>query len=136
MSTTPHDDLVRAILSHPEHAAGELQYLLPPELSARIDWRTLELVPGRFVDEALQHSESDLLFRVQLDGQETFLYLLFEHQSTLDPLMPYRQLRYTVRFWQTWLQDHPAATRLPVVIPMLLCHAPSGWTVPTRFEDL
>lgn len=27
MSTTPHDDLVRAILSHPEHAAGELRYL-------------------------------------------------------------------------------------------------------------
>jgi predicted transposase/invertase (TIGR01784 family) len=136
MSTTPHDDLVRAILSHPEHAAGELRYLLPPEVGARIDWTTLELVPGNFVEEALQGSYTDLLFRVRLGGQAAFLYVLFEHQSTPDALMPFRHLEYAVRFWKTWLADHPDATRLPVVIPMLLCHAPRGWTVATRFEEL
>jgi hypothetical protein len=50
--------------------------------------------------------------------------------------MPFRLLKYAVRFWATWVEDHPEATRLPAVIPMLLCHAPRGWTVATRFEDL
>lgn len=136
MSTTPHDDLVRHILSHPEHAAGELQHLLPAGLSARMDWSTLELVPGNFVDEALQGRYSDLLFRVQLGGHPAYLYLLFEHQSGPDALMVFRQLRYAVRFWEGWLEDHPGASRLPVVIPLLLCHGPSGWSAATRFEDL
>lgn len=76
MSTTPHDDLMRHILSHPEHAAGELQHLLPPEVSARVDWSTLELVPGNFVDESLQGSYSDLLFRVQVGAAPADLYLI------------------------------------------------------------
>jgi hypothetical protein len=136
MSTTPHDELVRAVLLHPEHAAGELRFLLPPEVGARIDWGTLELVPGNFVEESLQKSYSDLLFRVRLGAHPAFVYLLFEHQSSLDRLMPFRLLKYAVRFWDTWLEDHPGATHLPAVIPMLLCHAPRGWTVATRFEEL
>src|SRR5690348_10227818 len=74
MSTRPHDALIRDVLTHPEHAKGELQHMLPADLCARLDWATLVLVPGTFVDDALQDSYSDLLFRVQLDGRSTYLY--------------------------------------------------------------
>jgi predicted transposase/invertase (TIGR01784 family) len=136
MTTTPHDNLVRDILAHPEHAQGELQHLLPAELSARIDWPALELVPGTYVDEALRDSYSDLLFRVPLSGRAAFLYLLLEHQSTPHALLLFRQLKYAVRFWDDWVEDHPGAAKMPVVIPLLLCHGPKGWSVATRFEDL
>jgi hypothetical protein len=136
VTTKPHDALFRSTFSQPEHAAGELQHLLPPELSARIDWPTLTLVPSSFVDEALRDSQSDLLFTAALDGKEAFIYLLFEHQSTPDALMVFRELKYEVGIWDGWLKEHPKAKKLPVILPILLCHGPSGWSAATRFEKV
>ena len=64
------------------------------------------------------------------------LYLLFEHQSTDDPLMAFRLLRYMVRIWDEHLRDHPGATRLPAILPLVLHHSPDGWTSPTDFHAL
>lgn len=150
MSTKPHDSLFHDTFEHPEHARGELQHLLGAELAARFDWSTLELVPGSFVSEELKDSHSDLLFRVQLGGRETYVYLLFEHQSRPEPLFVFRELQYSVRFLTTWLEDREGAaagarsarrrrarvTRLPVVIPILLYHGPPAWPYATRFEDV
>jgi predicted transposase YdaD len=69
MSTTPHDALFKTIFSQPEHAAGELRLALPPSLVAHIDFATLTLRPGSFVDEALRERSTDLLFSVQLAGR-------------------------------------------------------------------
>jgi predicted transposase/invertase (TIGR01784 family) len=136
VSTKPHDAFVRATFSQPEHARGELMHLLPAALSARLDWSTLAPAPSSFVDEALQDSQSDLLFTVQLDGRPAFLYLLFEHQSTVDPLLVYRELKYEVRIWDKWLEANPRARKLPAILPILLSHAPEGWSAATRFEQL
>jgi predicted transposase YdaD len=136
VSTKPHDAFVRATFSQPEHARGELMHLLPAALSARLDWASLALTPSSFVDQALEDSQSDLLFSVQLDGRPAFLYLLFEHQSTPDPLLVYRQLKYEVRIWERWLEEHPRARKLPAIVPVLLSHAPGGWAAATRFEEL
>jgi predicted transposase/invertase (TIGR01784 family) len=135
MSDQPHDNLARGVFMHPEHAAGELQHILPPELSARIDWSTLKLVPGAFVDEALQATFSDLLFSVLLDGRDGYFYLLLEHRSSPEKFQILRLLKYIVRFYERWLSDHPGASKLPVVIPIVLSHGRT-WTCPLRFEEL
>jgi predicted transposase YdaD len=146
MSTRPHDNLFHDTFEHPEHARGELQHLLGADLSARFDWSSLQLVPGTFVNEELRDSHSDLLFRVLLGGHTAYIYLLFEHQSSPEPLFVFRELQYTVRFLSTWLEDHEATvtasgkqipvTKLPVVIPILLYHGPVRWPYATRFEDV
>ena len=51
--STPHDALFKYVFSQPEHAASELLAVLPRELSARLDWTTLKLEPGTFVDPHL-----------------------------------------------------------------------------------
>jgi predicted transposase/invertase (TIGR01784 family) len=136
VSTKPHDAFVRATFSQPEHARGELMHLLPGALSARLDWSTLTLAPSSFVDEGLEDSQSDLLFTIELDGRPAFLYLLFEHQSTADPLLVYRELKYEVRIWDEWLEANPKARKLPAIVPILLSHAPGGWSAATQFEQL
>jgi predicted transposase YdaD len=146
MSTRPHDNLFRDTFEHPENARGELSHLLGAELGARFDWSTLELVPGTFVDDDLRDSHSDLLFRVLMGETAAYIYLLFEHQSTPEPLFVFRELQYTVRFLTTWLEDHKPAVegsagrsplmKLPVVIPILLYHGPTRWPYATRFEDV
>jgi predicted transposase/invertase (TIGR01784 family) len=96
----PHDALFRFTFSQPEHAAALLKSNLPAAIAEQIEWSTLALEPGSFVDEQLAWRHSDLLFTVNLEGRETFIYLLIEHQSSPDPQMAWRVLRYVARLGQ------------------------------------
>jgi predicted transposase YdaD len=132
----PHDALVKTTFSQPEHAAGWFRHTLPPALAARLDFTTLTLRPGSYVDEALRERHSDLLFSITTTGgKPLLLYLLFEHQSTVDPLMVYRLLRYMVRIWEDYLAPRPEAKRLPPIVPLVLHHSATGWTASTAFQD-
>jgi hypothetical protein len=136
MAKTPHDALFKSTFSQVEHAAGELRRMLPPRLLERMDFSTLTLCPGSFLDEALKERSTDLLFSVAIAGREAFVYLLFEHQSTVEPRMAFRLLRYMVRIWESWLVDHPEALRIPAIVPIVLHHSETGWTAETAFEAL
>ncbi|NUQ77942.1 MAG: Rpn family recombination-promoting nuclease/putative transposase [Polyangiaceae bacterium] len=136
MPSNVHDLLFRGTFSQPEHAASILRLLLPPALVARLDWSTLAHCPGSFVDEALSERFTDLLFSVVFGGRPSLLYLLFEHQSQSEPFMAMRLLRYEVRIWEAWLKDHPAAKRVPAILPVVLHHSPKGWTAEVSFEAL
>lgn len=137
MSTpNPHDALFKATFSQPEHAAGEIRAVLPPAISARIDFTALTLRPGSFVDDALKERHSDVLYSAPVAGRDALIYVLLEHQSTDDPLMPFRLLRYLVRIWETWLVEHPDGTHLPVIVPVVLHHSDRGWTKVIALEEL
>ncbi len=132
----PHDGLFRHVFSDPEHAAGELKTVLPAELVARIDWATLTTVDASVVDKELRELTSDLVFSVSVDGDEAWIYVLIEHQSSSDPLMGFRLLRYMVRLWQQWLDGHPDANRLPAIVPLVVHHSATEWRAPLPFHDI
>jgi predicted transposase/invertase (TIGR01784 family) len=136
MTTSVHDALFKKTFSQVEHAAGELRTILPPGLTARIDFATLTLCPGSFVADDFRQRHTDLLFSAEIAGKKTLLYVLFEHQSTVDPLMLFRLLAYMVRIWEAHLRTQPDATRLPAIIPVVLHHSRSGWTADVAFEEL
>ena len=131
MTARPHDALFKETFSDLANARGELRSVLPPAVAAMVDWDTLRLEPGSFVDEALRETMTDLLFSVRIQGRDARLYVLFEHQSSPDPLMPFRALAYVVRIWDAWLRGQPRARMLPPVIPMVLSQVEGGWTAPT-----
>ena len=133
---SPHDAVFRRILGEPANAASQLRAALPDALVDRLDLDRLTLVSGSFVDATLRWRHSDLLFTVPLAGREALVYVLVEHQSSDDPLMPFRMLRYVVRVWDRYLGDHPGATRLPAVIPLVVHHNRRPWTSPTQVLDL
>ena len=62
VTNAPHDALFKTIFGQPEHAAAELQHILPGHIAARIDWSSLTPQPGTYVDEELADQHSDLLF--------------------------------------------------------------------------
>ena len=134
MPSTPHDLLFKSTFSVVEIAEGELRSVLPAELSAAIDWRTLKHEPGSFVDAELKEQHTDLLFSASLGGEPIRLYLLFEHQSTVDPEMPLRMLGYVQRNWSALWKN--GARRLPLVIPIVLHHSESGWTAARSVGEL
>jgi predicted transposase/invertase (TIGR01784 family) len=133
---TPHDSVFRRIFGVPENAASQLRAVLPPDLAARVDLGRLATVPASFVDEALQWRYSDLLFTAPLDGRDAYVYLLVEHQSSLDPLMAFRMLRYVTRIWDQYLRGHPKSRQLPAVIPLVVHHGRSQWTGSAQLLNL
>jgi predicted transposase YdaD len=133
---TPHDSVFRQVFGVPENAASQLRAVLPPGLAGRLDLGRLTRVPASFVDEALKWRHSDLLFTAPLDGRDAYVYVLVEHQSSTDPLMAFRMLRYFTRIWDHHLRDHPRARQLPAVIPLVVHHGRSRWAGPVQLAEL
>ena len=131
-TSSPHDAFFKRTFSDPKQAASLLKSQLPRSLCDRIDWTTLELVPGSFVDETLADRHTDLLFAARVGSKPVLLYVLLEHQSSVDPWMPYRFLRYILRIWERWRAENPEAKRLPPVIPIVLYHGAEPWDRPTE----
>ncbi|HEX6242481.1 MAG TPA: Rpn family recombination-promoting nuclease/putative transposase [Polyangiales bacterium] len=133
----PHDTLFRYAFERPEIAEGELRTLLPPEVTQALDFSTLTLEPGSLADPEFAQFETDLLYRVQLAGEDSFVFILFEHQSRPDALMPYRMLRCMVRIWERWWRAQPSPPRrVPVIVPPVLSNAERPWSAPGSLSEL
>jgi predicted transposase/invertase (TIGR01784 family) len=132
----PHDKLVKSTFSDPDNARAFLQAHLPRKLARRIDWSSLSLVSGSFIDPEFAATSSDLLFTAQIDGHLAFLYILFEHQNQEDPLIALRLLSYMVRIWNDHLRNNPGASTLPPILPLVLAQDNKPWKSSTRFADL
>jgi predicted transposase/invertase (TIGR01784 family) len=116
--------------------------VMPAALVEALDWTKLALQPGSYVDVALREQFTDLLYSATWrDGDEVFVYFLFEHQSAPptppnDGLMAYRLLRYQVQIWERWRADHPAERMLPMIIPIVMYHGATPWPEPMTFDAL
>jgi len=135
-TNNPHDKLFKEAFSRHDMAVGFFQNYLPADLAQRLDWETLHLKSGKFTDEALRGSESDLLFTVQIDEHPALLYCLFEHQSSPDAWMPLRLLRYILGIWEQYRKENPKATRLPPILPLVLYQGGDTWTTDTSLSSL
>ncbi|WP_115160123.1 Rpn family recombination-promoting nuclease/putative transposase [Serratia fonticola] len=115
---TPHDATFRQFLTQPEVARDFMELHLPAELRAICDLDTLKLESGSFVEDNLRQYFSDVLYSLKTTaGDDGYVHVLIEHQSTPDRHMAFRLIRYAV----TAMQRHLEAghKKLPLVIPML-----------------
>jgi hypothetical protein len=135
-ATQPHDSLFRFVFGKPVHAASELRAVLPAPLADRLNLANMHPVNGSFVDEELTNRHADVLMRTTLDGREAFVYVLIEHQSSPDRMMPLRMLRYLIRIWDRFLEEHPKAKRLPMIVPLVVYQGSRRWTHPVEFSEL
>jgi predicted transposase/invertase (TIGR01784 family) len=102
----PHDRFFRELFAHPDIAADFLRHYLPEKVAALLDPASAQLRKDSFVDEALQEHLSDLLYEVRLrEGQEAYLYVLFEHKSYPEPMVAFQLLRYMVRIWEQEMDE-------------------------------
>lgn len=133
-TTRPHDALFKAAFEQPEHAAALLRESFDQSISEAIDWKTIAPYPGSFIDPNLADFHSDLLFTVQLNGSQALLYVLLEHQSTEHAYMPLRMLHYMTLVWLRYCKEHDPP--MPVLLSLLITHAPGGWNGPRTFTEL
>ncbi|HZJ66140.1 MAG TPA: Rpn family recombination-promoting nuclease/putative transposase [Kofleriaceae bacterium] len=139
MIPNPHDLVFKAVFGQPEHARGMLRGIVPAALAEALNWSTLALQPGSFVDVAFHSQHTDLLYSAGWrESGEALIYVLFEHQSAppTEGRMAERMLSYQVRIWDRWRADHPKAKTLPMILPIVMYHGASPWPEPRSFDQL
>jgi len=127
----------------------ELLALAPSDLPRLVDFGRLALVRTTFVARDFRHVEADVVLTAPLrarGGQHTstviWVYLLLEHQSEPDRLMPVRLLDYLVQIikaqMRTWSKKHTsfAGFRIQPVLPVVLYTGTQRWDSPGRLIDL
>jgi predicted transposase/invertase (TIGR01784 family) len=134
----PHNLMVRAVLSDVVEATSFLQQHLPSEVSQALDWTTLTLREGSFVDEDLRASEADFLYEVQHSAGEdpVWIYVLLEHQSTADRWMRFRLLKYCCRIWDMSFRAYPEQRALRAIVPLVFYQGERSWSYSREFADL
>ena len=135
-SPQPHDALFQWTFSQREHGAGLLKAALPPALASAVDFSTLRVEKGSFVDRALRSRHSDLVLSARMRGEPVYFYALIEQQRRVEALMVLRILVYMTRLWEQLVRDRPRMKVLPPIIPILLHHSDTGWTAATAFQDV
>ena len=130
----PNDAFFKEMFSDPPRAIAFFQSHLPPAIVAKVDWPTLKVLPSSFIKSGLQQVSADLLFNVKIGGVDALFYLLFEHQSTVDPTMPLRMLGYVSEILFKHHKEH--GLPLPPVLPFVFHQGPDRWNLSTAFEDL
>jgi predicted transposase YdaD len=132
----PHDKLFRATFSNPVNAAAFLRHHLGGALPALVDWHSLTLLPGSFIDSEMAGSEADLLFSAKIGGSDARFYILWEHQRREAPLMGLRLLSYMVRIWKRQAGEGGPSVKLAPILPLVLAQDKDQWKTSSHFHEL
>ena len=135
-TNNPHDSLFREVLSRPHLAADQLRAVLPPELVAQLDLGQIRGVDPSFIAQTLGTYQADLLFEVPWAESTAYVYVLNEHQSTVERFMSQRLLRYMSLIWDRHRKTHEGVTQLPPLVPVLIYQGGQRWTAATAFDPL
>ena len=74
-------------------------YYLPSSIVKQIDINTLEPQKDSFINKDLEEVFSDLLFKVDMNREQGYLYLLFEHKSYQSRNIAVQLLKYMSEIW-------------------------------------
>jgi predicted transposase/invertase (TIGR01784 family) len=134
----PHDKIFRHSLSNIEIAKDFLEIYIPPKILAKFDLKNLMFCNHTYINAQLDEQHADLVYTVKLyANNNSYIYLAIEHQSSSEPLMPFRILKYQLAIMDQHLQQHPQATTLPIVFPILFYHGKeTPYPYSLNFSDL
>ena len=116
----PHDSLFKAAFYKKSVACDFLKNRLPDDLKNQVDFKTLKLEHCSFIDEALKSNHSDVVYSVNIDGQQGYIYMLIEHQSTIDTRQVVRLLKYNALLLERHCDQRPKQKNIPHIINLML----------------
>lgn len=111
---------------------------IPDEWLQRLDYDTLEKLPGSYETDDFRHRADDVVWRVKVDESWVYLYILIEFQSNVDPYMALRMMVYVGLLYQDLIRrgEMLANKHLPPVLPIVLYNWDGKWTAATDMAQL
>lgn len=132
---SPHDRFFRSAMANPKVAREFFEQYLPLNIKSVLNFDAIKLKKDSFIDDKLKQQICDLLFAAEFNNRSGYLYLLVEHQSSPQKLMPLRVLKYMLA-----IIDHHLTTtkseRLPVIYPMIFYNGKKKYNYSTDIFDL
>ncbi|EGQ26768.1 hypothetical protein HMPREF9372_1226 [Sporosarcina newyorkensis 2681] len=127
----PHDKYFKETMGNVSTAKDFLTNYLPENIMGIIDVNTLEPQKDSYINKELEDSYSDLLFKVDINEREGYLYFLFEHKSYEDKGIAFQLLKYMIEIWEAKAKKENAK-ELPIIIPLVIHHGRSNWRILTN----
>ena len=139
------DRSARWLFQDKENVRGLLE-IVASELVESIDFSQLSQINRSFIPDNLREQESDLVFSVPLRSEsetdELLIYILIEHQSTVDSTMGFRVLFYMVQIWDSqrreWESDNVPKSqwRFRSVLPIVFYTGEQRWNTPLTLNAI
>ena len=125
-----HDRFFKEVLGDIETAKSFLQHYLPPKIVRLVDPESITIEKDSYVGKNLSEYFFDLLFRVKIQQEEGYVYLLFEHKSKVDKHVSLQLLGYMTSIWKKTI-PRP----LPVILPVVFYQGREKWEAPQWFSN-
>jgi len=142
------ENAIKLLLEDPGNVR-DLLALCGADIVKQIDLRRLKLIQTTFVERDYRHVESDVVLLAPLrrrKGERTarvlMIYILIEHQSEPDRLMPLRSVDYVVQIYKyqvrEWSKTHRSLARIRLypVLPVVFYTGTQRWDSVGRLLDL
>ena len=139
------DRSARWLFQYKQNVQGLLE-IVANELVEFIDFSRLVPLNRRFISDTLQEQESDVVFSVPFQRgsktEELIIYILIEHQSTVDVTMGVRVLSYMTELWaaqrRVWESDSvpKSERRLHLILPIVFYTGEQRWNAPLTLAGI
>ncbi|WP_240739270.1 Rpn family recombination-promoting nuclease/putative transposase [Marinitoga lauensis] len=128
-----YDQLFKEIFQDKEMLVEFIRMFLPVFKQYKITPEQITIEKTQFTDLKYGDKESDLLFKINYLNNDAYVFLLLEHQSSVDYLMQFRILEYMVRIWRNYINKHKDLSKrknfkLPPIIPVVFYNGNRKWT--------
>ena len=131
-----HDSGYKKLFSNRTIFRQLIETFVNQEWVHSLDFDTCEPLDKSFISEHYKETESDLIYKVQFQDREVYIYILIEFQSTVDPFMALRVLNYITNFYMDFLVNNRSVKKLPAVFPIVLYNGEARWTAPVNLSEL
>lgn len=128
----PHDKGYKELYSNKEVFLDLLHNILRLDWAEDVKPEDLTLVNKSYVAADYSEMESDLVYRMRLDGKDTIVYVLMEMQSAVDCRMPVRLLFYINEMLREHMKEKAFSASdteiwIPAVLPIVLYNGLNQW---------
>jgi predicted transposase/invertase (TIGR01784 family) len=136
-----YDEGYKDVLSNESMFLQFLQKYIAAPWTGDISPGSLEKVNTSFTTDEYKNLESDIIYKLKINGSDVYFYVLMELQSSVDYTMPFRLLRYMMKLLEHIFQNtdknerERKGFRFPAIVPIILYNGVDIWTVARSFRE-
>jgi hypothetical protein len=139
-SSPDYDGGYKEEFSNKKHFLHFLKKYVKADWAMTLREEDVELCDREYLLEDFQKRHADLVYRIHLQDEEFYVYLIMELQSQVDFTMPFRLLTLDFALMMKLFKDTPEQERerkdyrLPAVISILFYNGKDPWSAEREFR--